>query len=220
MHSAPPDLRRTGPIALGRCWLARPSRSGLRPLGPGRAIGLFHDGVADACLVTALFRDFLPAVFRFLAALERTFDLGRAFHELVEVHRAELAADNPEKAALGHSVVSCCPSSVISLEYDHTPGRSIPALAELVHRIVSAARLQGSLAGEIFLVLVADIGAGHVLMLDAGDTLTDLLALNILHIAEHALLAEIVLRKSIRRQSCRVIGRQGDQMVEDTGTLG
>src|SRR5947207_1984722 len=67
-----------------------------------RAVGLFHDGVADACLVAVLFRDFFPAVFRFLAALERTFDLGRAFHELVEVHRAELAANNPEKAALGH----------------------------------------------------------------------------------------------------------------------
>ena len=93
------------------------SRSGFR-----RAIGLFHDGVADARLVAVLCRDFLPAVFRFLAALERTFDLGGAFHELVEVHRAELAAYNPEKAALGHSVVSCCPNSLISLEYDETPG--------------------------------------------------------------------------------------------------
>src|SRR5438445_1128448 len=37
-------------------------------------------------------------------------------------------------------------------------------LAELVHRVVGAARLQSGLTGEIFLVFVADIGAGHVLM--------------------------------------------------------
>src|SRR6201999_3391724 len=60
-------------------------------------------------------------------------------------------------------------------------------LAELVHRVVSAARLQRGFTGEIFLVLVADIGAGHVLMLGAGDTLTDLLALNVLHVPKHAL---------------------------------
>src|SRR4029453_17471785 len=77
-------------------------------------------------------------------------------------------------------------------------------LAELVHRVVSTARLQSGLAGEIFLVLVTDIGAGHVLMLGAGDTLTDLLALNILHIAQHALLAEIFPREIISRQRGRV----------------
>src|SRR6476469_3960513 len=33
----------------------------------------------------------------------------------------------------------------------------LPALAELVHRIVGAARLQSGFAGEIFLVIVADI---------------------------------------------------------------
>src|SRR4051812_20192884 len=65
--------------------------------------------------------------------------------------------------------------------------------AELVHRVVRAARLQGSLAGEVFLVLVADIGAGHVLVPDTGDALTDLLALDVLHVAEHALIAEIGL---------------------------
>src|SRR6478752_6951636 len=86
-------------------------------------------------------------------------------------------------------------------------------LAELVHRVVGAARLQSGFTREISLVLVADIGSGHVLMLDAGDTLTDLLALNILHIAQHALLAEILLGEIVRRQSCRVIGWQRNQMV-------
>src|SRR2546429_805854 len=96
---------------------------------------------------------------------------------------------------------------------------SLLLLAELIHRVVGAARLQSGFTGEISLVIVADIGAGHVLMLGAGDTLTDLLALDILHIAQHALLAEILLREIISRQSCRVIGRQRDQMVEDAGTL-
>src|SRR3984885_1918538 len=92
-------------------------------------------------------------------------------------------------------------------------------LAELVHRVVGAARLQSGLAGEIFLVIVADVGAGHVLMLGAGDALTDFLTLNILHVPKHTLLAEILPREIIRRQSCRVIGRQRDQMMEDPGTL-
>src|SRR5271167_1135322 len=64
--------------------------------------GLFHDGKADPGLVAVLFRDFAPAVFGLLAGLERTFDLGGAFHELVEVHRTELAADHPEIAAMLH----------------------------------------------------------------------------------------------------------------------
>src|ERR1700688_218014 len=46
-------------------------------------------------------------------------------------------------------------------------------LAELVHRIVGAARLQSGLAGEIFLVIVADVRPSHVLMPYAGDALTD-----------------------------------------------
>src|SRR5690349_22055592 len=48
---------------------------------------------------TTLFRsvllgDLAPAVLGFLARLERTLHLGRAFHQLVEIHRAELAADH------------------------------------------------------------------------------------------------------------------------------
>src|SRR5882757_6224572 len=92
-------------------------------------------------------------------------------------------------------------------------------LAELVHRVVGAAGLQGRLAGEVFLVIVADVGAGHVLMLGAGDTLTDFLALNILHIAKHALFAEVFLGEVIGRQRCRVVGRQRDQVMEDAGPL-
>src|SRR6202000_627278 len=105
-----------------------------------------------------LFRDLAPAILGFRARLEWAFDLGRSFHELVEVHRAEFTANNPEITAFGHGNLLALP------------------LAELVHRVVDAARLQRGFTGEIFLVIVADIGAGHVLMLGAGDTLPDLLA--------------------------------------------
>src|SRR5882757_273658 len=66
------------------------------------ARGLFHDREADACLVAVLFRNLSPAIFGLLAGFERAPDLGGAFHELVEVHRAELAANHPEIAAFGH----------------------------------------------------------------------------------------------------------------------
>src|SRR5579864_1359367 len=47
-------------------------------------------------------RDLAPAIFRLRAGLEGTFHLSRAFHELVEIHRTELATDHPEIAACGH----------------------------------------------------------------------------------------------------------------------
>ena len=52
--------------------------------------------------------------------------------------------------------------------------------AELVHRVVRAAGLQRGFAGEVFLVVVADVRARHVLVLHAGDALADLLALHAL----------------------------------------
>src|SRR5882724_9317764 len=75
--------------------------SGSRPLGRD-ASGLFDDGKAHAGLMTVLFRHHAPGILGFLAGLERTLHLGRTFHELVEVHRTELAANHPEIAAYGH----------------------------------------------------------------------------------------------------------------------
>src|SRR6516165_6026189 len=54
-----------------------------------------------------------------------------------------------------------------------------PVLAELVHGVVGAARLQSGFTSEIFLVIVADIRTSHVLVLRAGDFLADFLPLNI-----------------------------------------
>ena len=45
-------------------------------------------------------------------------------------------------------------------------------LVELVHGVVFTACLQSSFASEVLLVVVADVRASHVLVLDAGDTLT------------------------------------------------
>src|ERR1700733_8577803 len=72
------------------------------------ARGLFHDREAHTGLVAAFFRNLAPTIFSLCAALERTFDLRRAFHELVEIHRTELTADHPEIAAFGHCRLSCC----------------------------------------------------------------------------------------------------------------
>src|SRR3954452_8426958 len=91
----------------GRCrvawrfslWSEAGRRSG------AHAGGLLDDREAHACLVPVFFRHLAPAFFGFLASLERAFDLGGAFHELVEVHRTELAANHPEIAAFGHDTL-------------------------------------------------------------------------------------------------------------------
>lgn len=63
-------------------------------------------------------------------------------------------------------------------------------------------------------------GTGRVLMLCTGDALPDFLTLNVLHISKHALFAEVFLREIVGRQSCRVIGRQRDRVMEDARALG
>src|SRR3954453_21164515 len=163
------------------------------------ALRLFDDGEAHAGPVAMLFRDLAPAVLGLLAGLERTLHLRGALHQAVEVHRAELAADHPEIAAVAHDCL---------------------LLAELVHGVMGAAGLEGRLAREISLMVVADVGAGHVLMLHAGDSLTDLLTLYVLHIAKHALLAEIFPRKIVGGQCRGMVGRQRDEMMEDAGAPG
>src|SRR6185295_666797 len=89
------------------------------------AMRLFHDREAHAGAVPVLFGNLTPAVLGLLAGLERTLHLRGAFHQPVEVHRAELAADHPEIAAVGHDCL---------------------LLAELVHRVMGAAGLEGRLA--------------------------------------------------------------------------
>lgn len=60
-----------------------PSSEYRQPVRPSPR-GSSHDGEAYAGLVAVLFRDLAPAILNFLTRLERTFDLGRAFGELVE----------------------------------------------------------------------------------------------------------------------------------------
>ena len=79
-----------------------------------------------------------------------------------------------------------------------------------------SAFLEGSITREVLLVVVTDIRSGHVLVLDAGDALADLLALHVQYVTEHTHFTEVLLRQSIGRQRGRVIGRQRDQVMEDT----
>ncbi len=62
---------------------------------------------------------------------------------------------------------------------------------------MDAAGFEGGFAGEVLLVVVADIRARHVLVADAGDALTDFLALHAEHIAQHAGLAKILFREVV-----------------------
>ena len=66
-------------------------------------------------------------------------------------------------------------------------------------------------------MVIADIRTGQILVLDRGLSATDFLPLNITHIGQHAQIAEITFRQNIRAKRCFVIGRQGNQMVENTG---
>src|SRR3954471_9239595 len=85
----PHPVFRMGPLVLGPF---------LKFLSGRDAGGFFDDRKAHAGLVAVLFRDRAPGILGFLAGLERSLHLGRAFHELVEVHRSELAANHPEIA--------------------------------------------------------------------------------------------------------------------------
>src|SRR5690606_41194948 len=60
---------------------------------------------------------------------------------------------------------------------------------------------------EVFFVVVTDVGASHVLVLHASDTLTDLLTLNAFHVSQHAFFCEVAF--------CQVVGRQRSSVVRD-----
>ena len=65
-------------------------------------------------------------------------------------------------------------------------------------------------------MIIANVRAGHVLVLHTSNALADFLTLDVLHVTKHGLLTEIFLRQIVSAQSGCVIGRQGDQVVEDT----
>src|SRR5436305_1081195 len=114
-HYGPRSQNDNGPVRVHRTGPLDSSRR-RAPL----TARLFHDRKTNAAAMTVLFGEPLPALLGFLARGERSLHLGRAFHQLMEVHRTELAADDPEERAGLHGSLR---------------------LAELVHRIVRAARL-------------------------------------------------------------------------------
>src|SRR5690606_438564 len=74
---------------------------------------------------------------------------------------------------------------------------------ELVHRVVLARGFQRGVACEIFLVVIANVAAAHILVLHAGNALANFGALDILDIAKHRL-----VRSEERRvgKECRARG--------------
>ena len=62
---------------------------------------------------------------------------------------------------------------------------------ELVHGVVLAAGEQRGVPGEVFLVVVPDVGARHVLVLHAGQPAADLPPLHASHIRQHCVRPEI-----------------------------
>ena len=88
-------------------------------------------------------------------------------------------------------------------------------LSKLIHSIVFTARFQGSFTGKILLVIITKIRASHVLVPDAGNTLTNFLTLNAFNVAQHTLFTKVLLGQVIRRQCRGVIGRQRDQVVKN-----
>ena len=86
---------------------------------------------------------------------------------------------------------------------------------KLIHRIVFAASFQRSVSREVLLVVIANVRSRHVLVFDAGNTLSNLLTLHVKDVAQHAQVTEVLFRKGIGRQCCGVIRRQRDQVMED-----
>src|SRR5690606_11217098 len=82
--------------------------------------------------------------------------------------------------------------------------------------VVFTGSLQSSFTSKVFLVVVTDVGASHVLVLHASDALTDPLTLNAFHVSQHALVGEVAFCQVVGRQRSSVVRRQRDQVVEDT----
>ena len=68
-------------------------------------------------------------------------------------------------------------------------------------------------------MIIANVAASHVLVLDAGDALANLFALDGFDITQHAFFTEITLGQIVRAQRCCVIGWQGDQVVENASAF-
>ena len=90
-------------------------------------------------------------------------------------------------------------------------------LLELVHCVVFARSQQSIVSGEIFLVIVANIRTGQILVFHRSLIAANFLTLNVADIGQHTQIAEIAFRQNIYAQRRFVIGRQGDEMVENTG---
>src|SRR4051794_13294419 len=138
---------------LGTIWLLDRASSGALVLRSPPQVGVSKDGGSRAASSSA----------------------GQMRLLRVVTERGWTQRDTRKPVGTSKTRLERCPRRVLSVQQFTKPGS-----AELVHRVMRAAGLQRGLAGKIFLVVVADVGAGHVLVPDAGDALAELGALDVL----------------------------------------
>src|SRR5690554_7462624 len=63
---------------------------------------------------------------------------------------------------------------------------------------------------------ITDVRTRHVLVTNARNTLTNFFTLNAFNVSQHTLLTEVTFSQVVSRQRSSVVGRQSDQVVEDT----
>src|SRR5690554_435365 len=89
-------------------------------------------------------------------------------------------------------------------------------VVELVHGVVFTAGFQRSVTGEVLFVSITDVRTSHVLVTYASDTFADLFALYASNVSQHAFFTEVAFCQVVSGQGGSVVGRQGDQVVENT----
>src|SRR5699024_5693476 len=77
-----------------------------------------------------------------------------------------------------------------------------PCSAELVHGVVLATSLEGCVTVEELFMVITDVGASHVLVLDGSDTLANFATLDTRYVGQHAFITEVALGQVVGRE-CR-----------------
>ena len=65
-------------------------------------------------------------------------------------------------------------------------------------------------------MVVAHIRARHILVFNTRKLFANFSALHASDVSEHALISKVALREIVCAQCCRVVGRQSDEMMENT----
>ena len=74
-------------------------------------------------------------------------------------------------------------------------------VVKLVHGVVLPPSQQGRVSREVVLVVVTNVGSGHVLVFDTVQTFSDLTTLDSADIGQHRVRAKVSGEKSINKQA-------------------